>query len=86
MRHGAKVKLCSTDGCTNQVVRGGVCIQHGAIKRCSKEVCAAGMGLRLGSKHAAVKDVQTKLRKEECVLSMEQRRDAAAEKDVQIML
>ena len=51
-----------------------------------KEVCAAGMGLRLGSKHAAVKDVQTKLRKEECVLSMEQRRDAAAEKDVQIML
>jgi len=31
-RHGAKVKvkLCSSEGCTNIVVKGGVCIRHGA--------------------------------------------------------
>ena len=28
--HGAKVKRCSIDGCTNQVKKGGVCIRHGA--------------------------------------------------------
>ena len=33
-------KICSADGCTNQVVNGGVCIKHGAkVKRCSKEGC-----------------------------------------------
>ena len=30
MRHGAKVKLCRHEGCTNHVVRRGVCIRHGA--------------------------------------------------------
>ena len=30
MRHGAKVKRCSIEGCTNQVKRGGVCGRHGA--------------------------------------------------------
>ena len=41
-RHGAKVKLCSVDGCTNQTAKGGVCIRHGAIKKrklCNKEGC-----------------------------------------------
>ena len=33
-------KLCSADGCTNKVVRGGVCIKHGAKKkRCSSKGC-----------------------------------------------
>ena len=40
MKHGAKGKLCSSDGCTNQAVRGGVCVKHGAkLKRCSSEGC-----------------------------------------------
>jgi hypothetical protein len=32
MRHGAKVKLCSIEGCTNQAQKGGVCVKHGAKK------------------------------------------------------
>ena len=33
MQYGAKVKRkrCSQDGCDNQVIRGGVCVKHGAI-------------------------------------------------------
>jgi hypothetical protein len=35
-----KKSLCSADGCTNGVIKGGVCIRHGAkAKRCSKEGC-----------------------------------------------
>ena len=30
MRHGAKRKQCSSEGCTNQAKKGGVCIRHGA--------------------------------------------------------
>ena len=31
---------CSADGCTNRVIKGGVCIQHGAKRRlCSSEGC-----------------------------------------------
>jgi hypothetical protein len=33
-------KTCSADECTNQAVKGGVCIKHGAkLKRCSSEGC-----------------------------------------------
>jgi len=33
-RHGAKVKLCSSEGCTNHAKNGGVCVRHGsAVKR-----------------------------------------------------
>jgi hypothetical protein len=35
-------KLCSKEGCTNQVRNGGVCQRHGAevkVYRCSKEWC-----------------------------------------------
>ncbi len=40
MKHGAKVKLCSTVGCANKAVQGGVCIKHGAeVKRCSSGGC-----------------------------------------------
>ena len=39
-RHGAKKKLCSQEGCTNHVVRDGVCVRHGAkVKRCNHEGC-----------------------------------------------
>eukprot|EP00985_Skeletonema_marinoi_P008050 scaffold3586_cov115-Skeletonema_marinoi.AAC.6 len=35
-----KVKLCSSEGCTNQAKQGGVCIKHGAkAKLCSSEGC-----------------------------------------------
>jgi hypothetical protein len=32
IRHGAKVepKRCSSEGCTNIVIKGGVCKRHGA--------------------------------------------------------
>ena len=36
-------KICSSDGCTNQVIRSGVCIRHGATwtkKKCSSEGCS----------------------------------------------
>ena len=40
MRHGAKVKLCSSEGCANQAQNGGVCISHGAkVKLCSRKGC-----------------------------------------------
>ena len=40
MRHGAKVKLCSSEGCTSIAKEGGVCVRHGAkVKRCSSEGC-----------------------------------------------
>jgi hypothetical protein len=32
MRHGAQVKLCSSEGCTNQAKKGGVCMRHRAIR------------------------------------------------------
>mmetsp|Transcript_22579 Transcript_22579/g.35418 ORF Transcript_22579/g.35418 Transcript_22579/m.35418 type:complete len:204 (-) Transcript_22579:81-692(-) len=47
---------CSADGCTNQVVRGGVCMRHGAkVKRCSSEGCPnyarlGGVCIRHGAK------------------------------------
>jgi hypothetical protein len=35
-----KKKRCSFEGCANHVVKGGVCITHGAtVKRCSFEDC-----------------------------------------------
>ena len=40
--HGAKVKRCSFEGCTNHVVKGGVCFTHGAKveqKQCSFKGC-----------------------------------------------
>ena len=40
MKHGAKVKRCSTEGCKSFAVKGGVCMRHGAqTKRCSVEGC-----------------------------------------------
>ncbi len=40
MKHGAEVKRCSSEGCTNVAKKGGVCIKHGAkVKRCSSDEC-----------------------------------------------
>jgi len=56
MRHGAEVKHCSSEGCTNKVVKGGVCIKHGAkVKLCSIEGCTNyvqrnGVCIRHGAK------------------------------------
>mmetsp|Transcript_19939 Transcript_19939/g.39956 ORF Transcript_19939/g.39956 Transcript_19939/m.39956 type:complete len:99 (+) Transcript_19939:278-574(+) len=32
VRHGAKLKRCSSEGCSNQVKKGGVCRRHGAYR------------------------------------------------------
>mmetsp|Transcript_20596 Transcript_20596/g.34880 ORF Transcript_20596/g.34880 Transcript_20596/m.34880 type:complete len:249 (-) Transcript_20596:225-971(-) len=51
-----KKSLCSADGCTNGVIKGGVCIRHGAkVKRCSSEGCTnlaqrGGVCTKLGAK------------------------------------
>ena len=42
MRHGAKVKQCRFEDCTNQVVKGGVCIRHGAHRNKNDESTAFG--------------------------------------------
>ena len=37
------MKRCSHEGCTNQYIKGGVCVTHGAkvkVKRCSHDGCA----------------------------------------------
>ena len=35
-------RLCGHEGCSNQVVNGGVCMRHGAkVKRCSQEGCTS---------------------------------------------
>jgi hypothetical protein len=40
IKHGAKKKHCSIEGCTNIAKKGGVCIKHGAkVKICSVEGC-----------------------------------------------
>ena len=42
MKHGAKVKLCNSEGCTNQVQKGGVCCRHGANRNPYDESTAFG--------------------------------------------
>jgi len=38
--HGTKKKRCSSEGCTNQVQTGGLCVKHGAkTKKCSSHGC-----------------------------------------------
>jgi hypothetical protein len=33
VRHGAKKKRCSSEGCTNIAKKGGVCTKHGAKRK-----------------------------------------------------
>ena len=40
MKHGAKLKRCSSDGCTNKVVKNGVCRRHGAYHNPNEESTA----------------------------------------------
>lgn len=55
-RHGAKHKTCTFEGCTNNAVKGGVCIRHGAKRKtCSREGCTnnavkGGVCVRHGAK------------------------------------
>jgi hypothetical protein len=38
IRHGAKMKRCNREGCTNKAIQGGACMKHGAkMKRCSSD-------------------------------------------------
>jgi len=94
MRHGAEVKHCSSEGCTNKVVKGGVCIKHGAKdKRCSCEGCAnraakGGVCVRHGAKpkidYAAAKDALIKPNEMDCAEGTGQK-NYAAMKDVQTL-
>jgi hypothetical protein len=42
VKHGAKIKrkLCGSDGCTNIVIKGGVCWRHGANRNSHDESTA----------------------------------------------
>jgi hypothetical protein len=40
VRHGAKLKRCSSDGCTNKAQKGGVCWRHGANRNPNDESTA----------------------------------------------
>ena len=89
MKHGAKVKRCSREGCTNKAVKGGVCKKHGVAmmdvqNELKMEECVLRTEQR--SNYAAVKDVRSKPKKKECVLRTEQRSHPkdAAKKDAQI--
>ena len=59
MKHGAKIKRCSTEGCTNYAQKRGVCRRHGAeIKLCSSDWCTnnvirGGVCRRYGAKRNA---------------------------------
>ena len=60
-------------GCTNQVVRVGVCRRHGAGRECSVDCCtnyakSGGVCVRHGriNRLAASKDAQISLSAEEC--------------------
>ena len=74
MRHGAKVKLCSIEGCTNQAQKGGVC--EGAQTREEVHI----------DMNALPTDARIKLNEEECASNMEQRSNDAALKDAQMEL
>ena len=41
-RHGAKLNLCSTEGCTNKAQKGGVCWRHGANRNTHNVYTAFG--------------------------------------------
>ena len=73
---GREQLVCSRDGCTNIMVKGGVCVRHGAKKKCRREGCTANNSVKGGVciRHGANVnvDAQIKLRKEECVFSMGQ--------------
>ena len=54
-KHGALIKRCSSEGCTNQAKRRGLCVKHGAkVKRCSIEGCTKSSSeKRVSVRHGA---------------------------------
>ena len=97
LRHGAKVKRCSSVGCANLAQNGGVCVRHGAqAKLCSTEGCAnhakkGGVCIRhwakkFSSTNAQPMGAQIMQRKEERVRGMGQRTNYVAMKDAGIKL
>ncbi len=71
MKHGAKVKRCSSEGCTKFAQKGGVCIRHGAKhERCRTEGCTNQVRNELNTNDAAVKDAEVLLKREEYVIDM----------------
>ena len=98
---GKALKLCSTEGCTNFVVKGGVCRSHGAmVKQCSYEGCTnqAKKGIVCRRHGAKVKlsissyaepkgaQIQISTSTEECVSCTEQWSNNVVTKVGQIML
>ena len=61
MRHGAKVKQCSSERCTNYAQKGGVCVRHGAKRKryecsaigCTNIVVKGGVCKRHGANSSA---------------------------------
>ena len=51
-----KEKLCNSEGCTNKVVQGGICIKHGAKKKLAKEECAKDMEVRNKEEYTSIKE------------------------------
>lgn len=45
IKHGAKVQLCSSDGCTNPSKKRGLCRRHGAYRTLHDESTAFGSEL-----------------------------------------
>ena len=94
MRHGAKRKTCSHEGCTNQVRKGGVYVRHGAEKKtCKHEGCTKRFSRKAfvldtvqsnKERLANMKDVQIMQRKEEFASDTGQKSRDAVLKDVTI--
>ena len=78
--------VCSHEGCTNNEVRGGVSIRHGAKKKkksykhegCTNQAKKGGVCIRHGAKKkkktCSHEGLLTKQRREECVSDMVPRR------------
>jgi hypothetical protein len=85
VRHGAKVRRCSSEGCSNQAVKGGVCMRHGAkTKRCSHEGCT-NRAVKEGMcrRHSVWMVVQTMLSKEDYASIMGQKETIQGGKEPQ---
>jgi hypothetical protein len=71
MKHKKRRKPCSSEGCTNQSVIGGICIKHGAkVKRCSYDGCdnvVQKQGLCRKHKHNEVEgDIKQGEKRDKC--------------------
>ncbi len=76
MRHGAKVKRCSFEGCTNQSNEEGYAGDTVRTATPLREECALSMEQKSNTNDAALKDAQINPNEEEYAGGMEQRRNA----------